>query len=136
MKKYQLTSEAITVNGRTLHRIQALRDFADVKAGELGGFVESEGNLEQEVCDDDTCWVYDNACVYGDARVADDATVRDNAQVFGFAMVLNSAEVSGNAQVFDYARIDENAKIGGTAIISGIAIISGNSKIVKAKRNK
>ena len=47
MKKYQLTSETITVNGHTLYRIQALKDFEDIKAGDLGGFIESENNLEQ-----------------------------------------------------------------------------------------
>lgn len=139
MKKYQLTSETITVNGHTLYRIQALKDFEDIKAGDLGGFIESENNLEQDSyfdSFDSTCWVYDNACVYDEARVADDATVRDNAQVFGFTMVLSSAEVFGNAQVFDYARIEGNAKIGGTAIISGIAVVGGNSKILKGIRDK
>lgn len=35
-KKYKLTSETITLpNGTVLHRIKALRDFGDVKAGDL-----------------------------------------------------------------------------------------------------
>lgn len=36
-KKYELTDQIIDVDGRTLHRIKALRDFSDVQAGELGG---------------------------------------------------------------------------------------------------
>ncbi len=32
-KKYELTNENRVVNGVTLHRIKALRDFSDVKAG-------------------------------------------------------------------------------------------------------
>lgn len=36
-KKYELTDQTINVDGRTLHRIKALRDFSDVQAGELGG---------------------------------------------------------------------------------------------------
>ena len=41
-KKYKLTEETINVNGRTLYRIEALRDFNDVKKGDKGGFVEDE----------------------------------------------------------------------------------------------
>ena len=71
-KKYELTSETTqTINGETLYRIKALRDFGDVKAGDLGGWVESESNLDH-VGD---CWVFDNAWVFGDARVCGEARV-------------------------------------------------------------
>ena len=38
-KKYVLTDETITVNNKTLYRIKAIKDFNDVKAGDLGGFI-------------------------------------------------------------------------------------------------
>ena len=44
-KKYILTTETKDVNGHTLHRIQAIRDFNDVKTGDLGGWIEKEKNL-------------------------------------------------------------------------------------------
>ncbi len=46
-KKYQLTDETQNYYGKTLYRIQALKDFGDVKAGDKGGWVESVkiGNL-------------------------------------------------------------------------------------------
>ena len=44
-KKYEFTDEKIVVNNKTLHRIKAVHDFGNVKAGELGGFIESEENL-------------------------------------------------------------------------------------------
>ena len=51
MKKYKLLARA--ENG--LYRIRALRDIPeiDVKAGDLGGYVESENNLshDQKGCD-------------------------------------------------------------------------------------
>ena len=60
-KKYELTKETITtLGGRKLHRIRALKNFADVKVGDLGGFVEKEKNLSQQ----GDCWVYDDAKVY------------------------------------------------------------------------
>lgn len=42
MKKYELTTETLRYAGHTLHRIKALRDFGVFKAGELGGWIESE----------------------------------------------------------------------------------------------
>lgn len=53
MKKYELTDDTITVGGRILHRIKALKDFADVEEGDLGGYVEKEDNLNQS----ENAWV-------------------------------------------------------------------------------
>lgn len=48
-KKYRLLeNDIIRVGGRTLYRIEALRDFADVEKGDKGGYVESEDNLSQK----------------------------------------------------------------------------------------
>jgi conserved hypothetical protein len=43
-KKFQLTDSTI-YNSKILYRVQALKDFGDVKAGDKGGWVESEENL-------------------------------------------------------------------------------------------
>ena len=75
MKKFELTSETIINNGKTLYRIKALIDFSNIKAGELGGFVEKESNLNHK----GNAWVYGNACVSGNARVSDNAWVYGNA---------------------------------------------------------
>ena len=77
-KKYELTDETMEWEGHTLHRIKALRDFNYVKAGDLGGWVESEDNLSQY----EKCWLYGNAIVYGDAIVYDNARVCDNARIY------------------------------------------------------
>lgn len=47
MKKYELTNETKIFNGVELHRIKALKDFGDVKKGDLGGWLEKEENLSQ-----------------------------------------------------------------------------------------
>ena len=101
MKKYELTEETIQYAGRTLHRIRAVRDFADVKAGNLGGWIENECNLDQ----DGECWVCGNAKVWGDAEVYGNAKVYDNAVVFGDAVVYGNAEVFGDAEVYGNAAI-------------------------------
>ena len=95
-KKYELTSETITTTcGKTLYRVKALRDFGNVQAGELGGFIESEANLYH----DGLCWVYGDAWVSGDAQVYGNAWVFGNAWVYGDARVYGDAQVSGDARV-------------------------------------
>ena len=48
MKKFELTSETkINIFGKKLFRIKALISFGDVKAGETGGWVEKEENVNQ-----------------------------------------------------------------------------------------
>ncbi len=64
-KKFALTNETRVFNNQTLYRIKALRDFADVKAGDLGGFIANESNLSH----DGNCWVYDNALVLNPAYI-------------------------------------------------------------------
>ena len=77
MKKYEMIDDTISVNGHTLHRIRALIDFYNVKAGEVGGYIENEENLSQ----------YGDAWVDCDARVCGAARVSGNARVCGYAMV-------------------------------------------------
>ena len=105
MKKYELTDETIEVYGTALHRIKALKDFGNVKKGELGGYVESERNLSQE----GNCWVCGNAKVCGDAEVCGNAWVFGNAEVYGNAKVYGNAWVYGNAEVCGNARVYGNA---------------------------
>ena len=94
-KKFELTSITIEWKGRKLFRIKALKSFSDVKAGELGGYIESEENLSQE----GNSWIYDDAKVYNNAKIFGNAHVRNNAEVFGNAKVYDDAEVFGNAKV-------------------------------------
>ena len=105
MKKFELTTESITNEaGKKLFRIKALIDFGDVKAGELGGYVEKEGNVSQ----DDNAWVSGDAEVFGNAKVSGDARVYGDARVSGNAEVFGNAKVSGNARVYgdaDYALV-------------------------------
>lgn len=40
--KYSLTENVMNYNGRKVYQIKALKDFGDVKAGELGGWIGNE----------------------------------------------------------------------------------------------
>lgn len=66
MKKYEFTGETKEFFGHTLHRIRAVIDFGDVKAGDLGGWIETEENLSHE----GNAWVYGQACISGQARIS------------------------------------------------------------------
>ena len=87
-KKYRLTGNHINIGNRILYQIEALKDFGDVKAGDLGGYIESEENLSQY----DNAWVFDNARVYGNACVFDNARVYGNACVFGDAQIKSARD--------------------------------------------
>jgi hypothetical protein len=108
-KKYELTAE--TLYG--LYRIRAILDFGNVKAGDLGGWIESEKNLSHE----GTCWVSDEALVFGEA------------QVYGNALVFDKALVSDDARVFDGARVFGEALVYGEALVSGDALVSGEARV-------
>jgi len=87
MKKYEFTGEEQEVIGRTLRRIRAVRDFAGVHSGDIGGWIESEENLSHA----DNAWVSGDAWVYDNARVSGDALVYGDAKVYGDAQVYGGA---------------------------------------------
>ena len=118
-KKYKLTDETINLNGATLYRIEALKDFGEIKKGDKGGFIESENNLAHE----GNAWVSDNARVYGDACVF------DNAQVYGNAFVSGYAQVYGNAFVYGNAWASDNARLCGYAWVSDNARVYGDANV-------
>lgn len=140
-KKYKFTDEVVDYCGYKLHRIEALRDFGNIKKGDKGGLIESEGNLSQ----DGECWVYPNAKVYGKAKILDDglvchnAVVRDNAEVRGkgivggHAMLLDNAKVCDMAGVFDNVAVRDNAVVCGLVDVIGDADLGGDAVVACAE---
>ena len=117
--KYKLTEESINYCCRTLYRIEALKDFGNVKKGDKGGYAQSEENLSQE----GDCWISDNAEVYGNAEVHGNAWVYDKTKVYDKGEVYDNAKVHGNARVFG------NGKVYGDADVRGNTKIGGNTKV-------
>ncbi|WP_375620302.1 MULTISPECIES: hypothetical protein [unclassified Bartonella] len=148
-KKYELTNEIDHMTGLTLYRIRALKDFGDVKAGDLGGFIENESNLSHY----GTCWVYDKARVFQNARVSGNAKVRSffvdvcgnakiygnaifeaifmggNARLYGNAHIKGAVVIEGNAKIYDNAYVTDHAHISDDAVICDDAHVGGNAKI-------
>lgn len=131
-KKYEiLKDQAITMNGSTIYRIKALRNFGDVEAGDIGGFIEKEENLSP----DGPCWIYDDAMVYHNAKVRDNVIVRGYAHVYNESQVLHNAivedhaRVHGHGIVFGNARIKDNGSVFDHGIVNGFAIVQDNAVV-------
>jgi carbonic anhydrase/acetyltransferase-like protein (isoleucine patch superfamily) len=147
-KKYELTDETKVVaeNGNSavvVRRIRALKSFRAhtdknlekdngvfIQAGDLGGWVQSADNLSQ----DGTCWIDDEAIVLHEAFVSDDAYVADHARILDFAAISNSAHVAGHSLVCDHVVVTENARIFDHAVISDITYIGGNAVVTDRSR--
>ena len=126
MNKYEMLHEdKIEIGSHTLYRIRALKDFGNVKTGDIGGYIEKEANLSQE----GICWIYDNAKVYDSAKVFSNAKVYGSAKVFSNAKVYGSAWVCDNARVYDSVRIYDNAKVYGSAWVCDNARVCGNAMV-------
>ena len=132
-KKYELIESDI----KGLYRVKALKDFGDVKKGDIGGYVQNEHNLSHKGC----CWVcddakiYNEARIYGNAQVSNCAVIDGNAKIYGNAQVSNctvidgNAKIYGNSEVWGYAIIRDNALIYGDSVINGNAFIGGDTEI-------
>ena len=112
MKKYELIKESkTTFMGRDIYRIRALKDFGDVIAGDIGGWVCSENNLSQE----GDCWIYDEAkCL-------------DNAKIFANAIMLNNSIMYDEARMFDNSKMFDDAEMYDNSIMRDNSIMYNNS---------
>ena len=124
MKKYELTVKFIWHEDKVLHRIRALKDFSDVKSGDIGGFVESESSLSQN----GNCWIYPLAKAMGNSQVIENAVARDNSTIKGDAIIKGSVILAGNSTVSGEAVIGGSVTVE-DSVIDGARVINGNVKI-------
>lgn len=96
MRKYKFIGLTEMFYGYKMQQIQAVRDFGNVKKGEVGGWVCYDGQLSH----DGDCWVGFNS------RISYNICVCDNAQlfrsnIFGSCVVGKSAVLEDvNTSVF------------------------------------
>lgn len=134
-----LKDETTTVNGKTLYRIKYLMDIphANVKAGTIGGWLESESNLSQkgQCCVLDNAVVMDNAVVRGEfVTVSGIATIDCNAIVEGYATTIkHSTLISDNAKVVNSICEHTSCVCGDSEVINSMcqegAFIAGKTFI-------
>ena len=124
--KYELIKESKTYFAeREIFRIRALKDFNNVKAGDIGGWVCSYNNLSQ----DGNCWIYDEAKCLDNARVYDNAVMCGNAVMFGNAKMFDNAKMSDNSIMCDNAEMCGNSKMYDTSTMCGSSTMCDNAEM-------
>ena len=90
IKYYKLTTETkVNIFGITLFRLELTIDCKHGKAGEKGGWLESEYTKDGNARVSGNAWVYGDAQVYGDARVYGDAWEFSPLQIQGTRHYFN-----------------------------------------------
>lgn len=125
-KKYVFTDETMVFHHgfpeektAVLHRIQAVVDipFHGVKAGDLGGFIETEENLSQK----------GKAWIANDALVFDGSVITGNAIVAGTSIVKQSC-ITGSVSVNGKVLIE-------ASVLKGKFSIDGKVELREVKWN-
>lgn len=137
--KYRITDIRHPVY-KECFRIQAIRDVdQDVRAGDLGGYIEKEWNLKHS----GRCWIGENAVCHGNAqvcgksRVSGHAELKEEALVTGNSLIQGNSLIEGNSYIED-AVVEGQSRVTGNAIVEShkdgkwYPVISGNSQIYGA----
>ena len=74
---------------KKVYRIEALKNFSDVKKGDKGGYVQSLTSIGQS----GKSWVYDDAVISGTATVTGDATVRGDSHIHSMVKLRKNASI-------------------------------------------
>ena len=124
-RKYKLTNTTIRYMGRKLYRIKALKDFSDVKKGDLGGWVFSKNNLSQE----GDCWIYNNAKCMDNARVCDDSCMYDYSVMRNNSCMYDSSRMYDHSIMYDHSEMHDNSEMHGYSIMLEYSIMHEHSKM-------
>ena len=100
-RKYEMTNITMEFEERTLYRIRALKNFRNVKAGDLGGWVSGKHNLSQE----GDCWIYD------EAKCMDNARMYHNSAMYNNAVMCDFSEMHGCSEMHNYSAMLDNSRM-------------------------
>lgn len=101
-----------------LHRVVLTRDYGEFRKGSQMGWIEHEGNLQDEAMVFGEAKIYGRAEVKGKARVFDKAEVKDNATIDGTAMICDKCKIKDNVRITD-TLITGNVEISGNTVVKG-----------------
>lgn len=124
-KKYEVTNITMEFGERTLYRIRALKDFADVKTGDLGGWVSGENNLSQE----GNCWIYDEAKCMDNSKIYGNSTMHDYSEMYDYSIMYGDSEMHNYTEMHDYSIMYSYSKMYGCSKMRDSSTMYGNSKM-------
>ena len=117
--KYELTNITMDFEGEKLYRIKALKDFKDVKKGDLGGWVSNEDNLSQY----GDCWIYDeakctgnsrmyrNSAMYGYSEMHDNSVMYGDSKMYGYSEMHGDSAMHGNSSMYDNSAMYDDSEM-------------------------
>ena len=138
-KKYEILMDkknTIEWKGHTLHRIKALRDFGDIKKGDIGGFVENENNLSHK----GNCWIYDDAKVMDDSimydysRICDKSELHDDSRMYNYSKMYDYSELHNNSIMNDDSAMYDNSTMHDYSIMYDNSEMYNNSTLKNKTR--
>lgn len=121
-KKFELVDDdTVVVDGVTLYRVRAVRDFGGtrrgrrvvVKRGELGGYVASEDCLSQE----GLAWVYSEAKIV-------DGYVTGSSSLFGRSVLKGGGRLVYDVELRDDVMVD------GQVVLNGVITLRDRVKML------
>lgn len=118
-QKYELIECNRKYKHIQLLRVRALRDFAGVKAGDVGGCIEGPHNLSQN----GTCWLSYDCVIIGRGRL------QANGRMRGRAVIRDNGFLGADAYMQDNTVICGNGIITGTTELLNDVIVGGNIKL-------
>lgn len=127
--KYEITDICKQTAFGEVFRIRALKDFSDVKAGDLGGWIAKTAQLSQY----DDCWLYDDATMHNNARMYDNAVMHHNTRMYNNAEMRNNArmynntEMRNNAVMYDKTEMYDNAQLIKSGVLFGRSQLRGDA---------
>ena len=133
-KKYEILMDeknTIEWKGHTLHRIRALRDFGDIRKGDIGGFVENENNLSHK----GNCWIYDdakamdNSIMYDNSRICDKSELHDDSEMYNYTRMYDYSELHNNSIMNDNSEMHDISKMYGNSIMYDDSEMYGDSEL-------
>ena len=128
MKKYEILMDeenTIRWEGHILHRIRALKDFRDIRKGDIGGYVEKECNLSHK----GKCWIYDNAKAMDDSRVNSNSRMYDNSIICDNGRMHDNSEMHGDSRLYDNSIMYGESKMYGNSVMCNNSVMHNNSEM-------
>ena len=123
-RKYEMTNITMEFEERTLYRIRALKNFRNVKAGDLGGWVSGKHNLSQE----GDCWIYD------EAKCMDNARMYHNSAMYNNAVMCDFSEMHGCSEMHNYSAMLDNSRMYNCSAMYDNSRIYNDSKMYNNSR--